>query len=336
MLFKRDGRPHRGIEIPLGTPSPNAVVSRLLGQLYESPQQAHKAMFAVGFVLHCVLRRMQFDVIMIIEPGVARIVHRLRAWLPGAPRIVYTHGIGDGPEYYFWFCDDVIEVNNVNYALARDFAERSPRAPRLHLIPHFVLDPGESPDAISVEQARASFDLRTPNVLLHVGVICRDPKRVDYIVEEAARLPSNWSLLLAGDVADEDVLARGRALLGDRLRQVSLPREQMCRAYAAADVLVLASSNEGFGLVILEALMYGIPVLVPDRALFHWILRGSGNSVDMTVSGALSRRILEDVSDEQWQKVQRKLGRELLQEHYTWSAVRQAYRKLLCRDLPVR
>ena len=71
--------------------------------------------------------------------------------------------------------------------------------------------------------------------------------------------------LLVGDTDDEElsreVRAQAHALgLGDRLRLLG-HREDVADVYAALDVFVLASHWEGFGLVLVEAMAAGTPVV---------------------------------------------------------------------------
>jgi glycosyltransferase involved in cell wall biosynthesis len=78
-----------------------------------------------------------------------------------------------------------------------------------------------------------------------------------------------WTLDCVGPLgAEEHVASLRRRGLGDRVRFTGpLDGEPLDRAYAAADLFVLASRAETYGMVVTEALARGIPVVassVPD------------------------------------------------------------------------
>jgi glycosyltransferase involved in cell wall biosynthesis len=65
--------------------------------------------------------------------------------------------------------------------------------------------------------------------------------------------------------------------LGDRVRfHGRLPREQIDAFYQSADIFVFPSYREPGGIVIFEAMAYGLPLIVSD-------IGGPGNTVDETV-----------------------------------------------------
>lgn len=85
----------------------------------------------------------------------------------------------------------------------------------------------------------------------------------DLAIRALARL-SKTTLLIVGDGPEEAALRRLAEQIGvaGRVRFVgALPHERLPAAYNAADVLVLASSREGFPNVLLEALACGTPVV---------------------------------------------------------------------------
>jgi glycosyltransferase involved in cell wall biosynthesis len=103
--------------------------------------------------------------------------------------------------------------------------------------------------------------------LLFVGNILRR-KRVLELCEAFARLPaSNAELVLVGAELEPDYAAEVRALIAragvtDRVRFIgSLPAAGVAEQLALADVLVLPSELEGYGMVLSEALWAAVPVI---------------------------------------------------------------------------
>jgi glycosyltransferase involved in cell wall biosynthesis len=78
-----------------------------------------------------------------------------------------------------------------------------------------------------------------------------------------------WTCTCVGsldkDRAFADRVRRSARSLGDRVRFPGpLTGRELDREYATADLLVLASHAETYGMVIIEALAHGLPVLVAD------------------------------------------------------------------------
>lgn len=91
-------------------------------------------------------------------------------------------------------------------------------------------------------------------------------KGVHYLLD-AWRVPefTNAELLLVG--VNEFPEGWLEAHLGRALYQPSLPRSELRKIYASSSVLVLPSLVEGFGMVILEAMSCGVPVITtPNTA----------------------------------------------------------------------
>jgi len=78
-----------------------------------------------------------------------------------------------------------------------------------------------------------------------------------------------------------------------------VPDEQIPLYYQAADILVFPSVKEGWGLVVLEAMASGVPVLTSDLPVFREYLRSEENAllVDPSSVGAIAgglRRLVND------------------------------------------
>ncbi len=109
--------------------------------------------------------------------------------------------------------------------------------------------------------ARAALDFDGPT-LLSVGLLI-ERKRHHLTIEALTHLPGH-RLVIAGDGPERDALEALAARLGvaDRVRLVgSVPHTHLPVYYTAADVMVLASSREGWANVLLESMACGTPVV---------------------------------------------------------------------------
>ena len=140
------------------------------------------------------------------------------------------------------------------------------RSRRHSLIPNPVdLDEFTSPIARGLFRQR--FGLAHRAARLFLGKIT-PRKRLDVLVRAFARLRSDARLVIAGnDMGARRRRARARPTLGiERAHAVHRPAagQDRLEALADADVLVYPSQDEIFGLVPLEALLSGTPVIVAD------------------------------------------------------------------------
>ena len=117
---------------------------------------------------------------------------------------------------------------------------------------------------------RASFAIgnNTPPCLLSVGAI-GPRKSFDLLVEALAPLADrSWRLVIAGDrtrdpaaAARLDVVIAQHDLAGRIEVMGKVSADQLETLYAAADLFVLPSRFEGYGMAFAEALAHGLPVI---------------------------------------------------------------------------
>jgi glycosyltransferase involved in cell wall biosynthesis len=332
-LFKGSGtRSPR--ETVLGTPRRSGFTCRTLARFRGDRLYWEYLFFALRFVAWCGVRQRRFDTIYAIEPMVAKTLSRLRRFLPGNPRIIFAHSVWNRPEQNIPMADNFHEVNVENYQAMTAYLSRHGLAKRVTLIPHFLPDAPLETSAVSHDRAslKKQFGIRTDRVLLSVGVVNRGHKRMDHLLEEAALLPSDWSVVICGNgnsAEGQQILKRGRELLGDRLVHLSMAPQEMPKIYAIADLFVLASTQEGFGIVTLEAMRAGLPVVLHDRELFRWIIKQPECCVDMAKRGVLRDFLLGHVSDEAWLRNTGEHNREIFLREYTWSSLASRYVDLL-------
>ncbi len=174
------------------------------------------------------------------------------------------------------------------------------------VIPHFVdtrrFHP--PPDRVGVRAEVLGAAATGVPLVLAVGDFSPESrKRLDWVVEEVARLPAAGGphLLLAGNAHGSSAARferHARERLGRRLHlRANLPPERMPSLYRAADVLAHAADREPFGLVLLEALASGLPVVGHRFPVTEWILRQGGQTVDMTVPGQLANVLADWCGD---------------------------------------
>lgn len=233
--------------------------------------------------------------------------------------------------------DCIHEVNIENYGRMRTHLSATGAATELVCIPHFL--PEGDGRRGQAAPSRTSLGISTRFVVLAVGVIDSDHKRTDHVIREVSTLGPDWTLLACGTPKGEDgqrVAALGRELLGPRFVNISLPRQEIWKAYAVADFFVLGSLNEGFGLVLLEAMRAGLPVIAHDRPLFRWILGEAGRCVPMDEPGRLAKLLL-NLSDQPGEisDMASRSTREF-RARFTWTTVRGDYLRMMIGETGTR
>lgn len=117
--------------------------------------------------------------------------------------------------------------------------------------------------------ARAEFDLpEDAFTLVTAGRIVPRKATSQLIQLLAAAGASQIYLLVIGDGPDAQAVSRLAAELGvaDRVRMLGfVPEDKKYRALSVADAFVSTSQHEGFGLVFLEAMALGLPIVCYDR-----------------------------------------------------------------------
>jgi len=146
-------------------------------------------------------------------------------------------------------------------------------------------------------------------VLLSVGNLIHR-KGHDLLVEALARLTDlRWSCRIVGSLDHDPEYARrlARQIAGHGLqRRIHLlgARRDLDPLYAAADLFVLASRHEGYGMVFAEAMRHGLPVIATTAgAIPEAVPADAGLLVPPEDVGALEaalRQLIEDPAARSW------------------------------------
>lgn len=227
-----------------------------------------------------------FDVIHCLDRDVCRVIHANRHLFARTPAILFSNG-GAIPARDLPPCDFVQEHTPLN--LRHSLPGKS------FLIPHGVDTAQFRPGAPSEFRARHGVPADA-TLLLSVGTICYWHKRMDHVIREVAAVGDHHlHLAIVGQESEDSaaIKALGRELLGPRVHFDSMPHDALPGAYAAADAFVLGSLFETFGIVYIEAMAAGLPVICTQHPNQRAIVQ-KGIFVDMAKPGALAAALAPD------------------------------------------
>ena len=186
-------------------------------------------------------------------------------------------------------------------------------------------------------EARAALGLGEQKIILFVGRV--EPlKGLDILIKAVAQMSeeSNFVLLIVGaDASTNGELAYLQRLAADlgvasRVRFVgAVDHEQMPLYYSAADVCAVPSYYESFGLVAVEAMACGLPVVAARvGGLVSTVRHGeTGYLIPWQSPEPYAERLELLLADED---LRRRLGRQAraAAEQYRWSHIAQGIARL--------
>jgi glycosyltransferase involved in cell wall biosynthesis len=312
------------------------------------------AFLASGVVKGLALRRAgHFDVInthFVVPSGP---VGQLLARINGAPNVLSVHG-GDlfdpskqsSPHRHAWLrvpirymLNAADEVVGQSRDTVRHVSEIYRVKRPIELIPLGI----ERPPPVAGD-TRAELGLaHDAFVMVTVGRLVARKSTVQLVHALAACGRKDAHLLVVGDGPDTAALqsAAAAAGVGARVHLLGhVPDAQKYRALAAADIFVSTSQHEGFGLVFLEAMAFGLPVVCYDRGGQTDFLksRETGHVIKLNDLAEFTRALVE-LHDQP--ETRREIGRNNLQrvEAFFIDRCAERYEDLfaaLCARLPRR
>ena len=224
--------------------------------------------------------------------------------------------------------DDAARVITFNEEERRAIAERiGDRAVRMdHGVDVARLSSGD------LERARARWpELAHGKVIALVGRLCAQKNQVLAVRAFKEGAPSDYQLVLAGAATDHgyrERIEREARRLGvrDRVRILGNldSRTEVPDLYALAELLVVTSSHEAFGLIVLEGWASGTPVLFPRHSGMTDIadaLSHDDAAVPSLEPEAWAGAIRRALSDDGIRRANVEAGRALVRRRYNWDAV---------------
>jgi glycosyltransferase involved in cell wall biosynthesis len=223
---------------------------------------------------------------------------------------------------------------NLNAATALHFTSRAERdgTTRLRLRPPAIVEP----NGIDVSEyanlpPRGAFRQRWDipagkPVVLFLGRL-HPKKGLDLLLPAFARLSGDSLLVVAGP-GEEGYRLRlkeessrlgiaGRVVFTDML----LGSDKLA-AFADADLFVLPSYQENFGIAVAEAMAAGLPVVISDRVNIHAEVTAAGaGGVVPTDTAALAAELARWLDDPDRRRQAGASARAYAYDHYDWSAI---------------
>lgn len=198
------------------------------------------------------------------------------------------------------------------------------------LLPSAVQIPPQLTPLDLTEKNKLRRGLKLPvgrTLLLSVGAINTSRKRMGYLIKEVASLsePRPFLLILGAKENESDALLKmGHRLLPGGFEARSVEKSEVAAYYQSADVFALASMDEGFGLVYVEALSQGLPCLVHDYPTARFVLGDMGEYGCLSKQGELAKMI-SDIGPEDVTAEKTDSRHAYTYEKFSWDRLKPAY-----------
>jgi glycosyltransferase involved in cell wall biosynthesis len=222
----------------------------------------------------------------------------------------------------------------LNEGIREEFVSRGIPAERVSVVPNGVnVERFADVESDLVESVRETYDIEWPITLLFVGTVM--PRKgvrelivaLDAVVHEQEY--DNVGLVIAGEAdldegyvreVKEMIASRG---LGGHVRITGfVPEKELPALYALADMLVVPSLEEGFGMTAIEGLAAGTPVIATRVGGLPCIIDDSthGALVEPGAADELAEGIAGVIDDRaDWEQITEKAHERA--ERYSWSSV---------------
>jgi glycosyltransferase involved in cell wall biosynthesis len=196
-------------------------------------------------------------------------------------------------------------------------------ANRQFILPHFI-QPGKLLQLADIDLIQKQA--KGKKIIISVGLIDKTIKRMDLLLNMLADHANAYYPVILGEYTSDTPAIRSLllAFFGEgNFYMNRVPREQVFSYLVAADAFVLLSPKESFGLVYLEALSAGVPVICCDFYESRFVLKGNAfflKEEDIShLPVFLSRVIYEDDYDK------KKSREQFVRLNYSWECLREHY-----------
>jgi len=270
------------------------------------------------------------DIVFTSDGNLLRRLFQFRKQIGVPFHLLFSNGGPVDPPYPF--ADYVHQVAPYYYEQALA-AGVSPD--RQSMVPYGITIPDRVPDISAEAKHRLRVQLGLPEdrkIVLSVGWITAQHKRMDYLVSEVAALPQPRPYLVllgAMDASSRAIVELANAKLGPSgFTARTISYQDIAMYYQAADIFALASLKEGFGRVFLEALIHGLPVTAHKHPVMEFVLDGQATLADLTKQGALAAALICLLHREGNDGASAIVRRESVRRRFSWEVLSPDYLKM--------
>lgn len=332
--------PHGVLDVPIDKPTKRDGITT-----HYFPIQFRPLIVSIQMATTLWREVRNFDVIHI--HGIYRFPQSFAAWCArryGVPYIIQPHGSLDPYLYHQkrhqWLkriYEYLVDMPNLRGASAIHYTTEEEReltrflniADRGVVIPN-GLEVSIFENLPNVGEFRERWEIAgNVPLILFLGRI-NFKKGLDLLIPAFARILQEWPrahLVIAGpDNEGYGKKVRGWIENHGIVNRVTftgmLKREEIIPAYIDADLFVLPSYTENFGITVVEAMACGCPVVISDRVnIWREVNQAGAGLVTPCDVEAVAKAMLKLLADNKLRKSMGRAGRALVREKYNWEQI---------------
>ncbi|KAA6343181.1 D-inositol 3-phosphate glycosyltransferase [termite gut metagenome] len=184
---------------------------------------------------------------------------------------------------------------------------------------------------------REKLGLKKERILLYVGVL-EKRKNVDLLIKSLSALPKDVVLLIVGRGEEKENLKNTSKTYNVSNRCVfidSLTQDELPVLYSCCDLFLLPSSYEIYGMVILEAMYFSLPVIASVTAGSQTIIKNNETGILVSTFNIedWANAILKLLNDSEIYYKIKNNTRKHIESFFTWDKTSAGFIELYCKAL---